>query len=327
MSIFRSCAKSYFSPVKCLLLSLCLLVTALLSACGQSIPSSAESHTTRTITYLDQTYKVPVNPQRILLMSAFETMEDAVVLGVEPYASSAIGEEDDPFPGFYNTVMKQTIPLMGTTEDSLEYLLELNPDLILGTDMETALVHERLAQIAPTIPVSHFGPDWQANLELLAEITGKQDKAKEVILSYEQKRDEARKIVASLDSDIEVLAIRVRGEQMMIYPENVFLNDVLYEQLGFKVPDLISKTTQQEMLSIEGLSSVNPDYIFLQYDLYENGGSDRVLKDLQNSKVWQGLDAVKNNRLFINAIDPLISGGGTANGKLLIIQAVLDNFR
>ncbi len=329
-------------------LVVCLLLAALLASCGQSgslsspritpVPSGQASSPSpdlkangedgmHTITYLDKQYQVPVAPRKILFMSAFESMEDAVVLGIEPYASSAIGDEDEPFPGFYGAVMQNTIPLMGTTEESFEYLLQLNPDLIIGTDMETPAVHEQLSKIAPTIPVSHFGPDWQANLELLAELTGKQEEAREVIARYEQDRDKARQLVKGLDADTEVLAIRVRGEQMMVYPESVFLNDVLYEQLGFKIPELVKQTKQQEVLSLEGLSVANPDYIILQYDVYENGGSERALEELQKSKVWQGLDAVRNDRLFINAVDPLISGGGTANGKILITQAVLDKFQ
>ncbi|RXZ84855.1 iron-uptake system-binding protein [Paenibacillaceae bacterium] len=313
----------------------------LFSACGQqSSPDNSteanegsqkvaqeEPAALRTITYLGTDYEVPAAPQKILFMSAFESMEDAVVLGVEPYASSAIGDDDDPFPGFYGTVMRSTIPLLGTTEETLEYLLDLSPDLIIGTDMETATVHERLSKIAPTIPVSHFGPDWQNNLELLAELTGKQEQARTVIADYEKSREEARQLVASLDQNTEVLAIRVRGQQMMIYPEDVFLNDVLYEQLGFKVPGLIQKTGQQEVLSLEGLSQMNPDYILLQYDLYENGGSMAALDELQNSPVWQGLDAAKNSRAYVNAVDPLVSGGGTANGKIAITRAVLEKFR
>lgn len=51
------------------------------------------------------------------------------------YLIAGIHIEGSIVIGDYNTVMEQTIPLMGTTEDSLEYLLELNPDLTLGTDM------------------------------------------------------------------------------------------------------------------------------------------------------------------------------------------------
>ncbi|MHA6480631.1 ABC transporter substrate-binding protein [Paenibacillus sp. strain BS8-2] len=306
------------------LLSLCTVIT-LLSGCGNS--QSASENATRTIEYLGQMYTIPAEPQRILFMSAFESMEDAVVLNYEPYASSAIGDDAEPFPGFYGTVMKETIPLMGATEESLEYLLELAPDLIIGTDMETEAVHEKLALIAPYIPVSHFGQDWQANLEMLADVTGQQTSAVEAVANYEKAKKEAQSIVSQLDSTTEVLAVRVRGGEIMVYPQDVFVNSVLYEELGFTVPSVVAQTTQQTAITLEGLFAANPDYLIVQYDIYENGGSEQTLQDIQASKVWQSLDAVKQNKLFINAIDPLVSGGSTAYGKIRIVEAVLEQFQ
>jgi len=277
---------------------------------------------TRTVEYLGQSYTVPADPQKIIFLNAFESMEDAVVLGVHPYASSAIGDEADPFPGFYSPLGDTAIPLFGSGSDSMEYLLSLSPDLIIATDMEEAAVIEQLGLIAPTIQVSHFGTDWEANLNLLAELTGKQAEAQQAIERYEEGK---KRLTASL-ADYEgqdILAIRVRGGEMMVYPEDVFLNDVLYGELGLPVPALIERTSEQQPIGLEGLYAENPDYIFLQYDLYENNESNETLDKLQESNVWKGLKAVQNGHVFINAVDPLVSGG-TAYGKQEILSAVED---
>ncbi|MEJ8306297.1 ABC transporter substrate-binding protein [Saccharibacillus sacchari] len=277
---------------------------------------------TRTVEYLGRSYTVPVEPQKIIFLNAFESMEDAVVLGVQPYASSAIGDEDDPFPGFYSPLGDTAIPLFGSGSDSMEYLLSLSPDLIIATDMEEDAVIEQLGLIAPTIQVSHFGTDWEANLNLLAELTGKQAEAKQAIERYEEGKKRLNASLADYEGQ-DILAIRVRGGEMMVYPEDVFLNDVLYGELALPVPALIKRTSEQQPIGLEGLYAENPDYIFLQYDLYENNESNETLRKLQESNVWKGLKAVQNGQVFINAIDPLVSGG-TAYGKQEILSAVED---
>ena len=311
-----------------------LMLIVVLAACGKSeeVKKSPGSHNeadegqTKTITYLDKSYTIPAKPEKILFLNAFESIEDAVVLGVEPYAASAIGSDEEPFPSFYGDVTANTIPLLGMSEESLEYVLELAPDLILSTDMETAKVLEQLEKIAPVIPTSHYGPDWQANLEMLAEITDKSEQAKSIIDQYNKDKQEAIDYLRAFEQK-DVVAIRIRGGEMMVYPKDVFLNDVLYGELNLTVPEIINNTTQQTVISMESLYSANPDYIFIQYDLYENDMDGSILDELQKSEVWKGLEAVKNNRVFINAVDPLVMGGGTVNGRIRILEAALSSIK
>nr|HBT72026.1 iron-uptake system-binding protein [Lysinibacillus sp.] len=68
----------------------------------------------------------------------------------------------------------------------------------------------------------------------------------------------------------------------------------------------------------------NPDYIFIQYDLYENDMDGSILEELQQSPVWKGLKAVESNQVFINAVDPLVMGGGTLNGRIRILEATME---
>ncbi|MDI5790740.1 hypothetical protein PO124_26970 [Bacillus licheniformis] len=42
------------------------------------------------------------------------------------------------------------------------------------------------------MPVSHVSSNWKDNLKLLAELTGKEDKAKQIISDYEADLKEAK---------------------------------------------------------------------------------------------------------------------------------------
>ncbi|KYG90213.1 ABC transporter substrate-binding protein [Metasolibacillus sp. FSL K6-0083] len=299
-----------------------------LSACKEKQQSSSlqNEEQTKTITYLNDDYIIPAKPQKIIFLNAFESIEDAIVLGVEPYAASAIGDEEEPFPSFFGETTTNTIPLLETSGDSLEYILKLAPDLIISTDMEDPKILEQLEKIAPVIPTSHYGPDWQANLEMLAEVTGKTEKAKALIENYHQDKREAVSYLSSFQEK-DVMAIRVRGGEMMVYPEDVFLNDVLYGELNLRVPKSIQQVNQQTVISLEGLYQANPDYIFIQYDLYENDMDGSILDELQQSEVWKGLKAVQSNQVFVNKIDPLVMGGGTLNGRIRILEAAMQTIK
>lgn len=303
---------------------MCLYITVLLLLVACSKEKKNEAHSaTKEITYLEQTYTIPADPQKILFLNAFESIEDAVSLGVTPYAASAVGSDDEPFPSFFGDVTKDTIPLLGTSDESLEYVLELAPDLIISTDMEDPKVTKQLEKIAPVIPTSHFGPDWEKNLLMLGQVTNTEAKAETLIATYNQDKKEAVTHLKQFKAQ-EVLAVRLRGGEMMIYPKDVFLNDVLYGELGLTIPSVVENVTQQTVLTLEGLVSANPDYLFLQFDEYENAMQENVLNELQESEVWKGLKAVKNNHVWINAVDPLVTGGGTLNGRVRILEAARE---
>ncbi|MEC1176875.1 ABC transporter substrate-binding protein [Metasolibacillus meyeri] len=305
-----------------------LMLIFVLTACKEesNAQNNSSEEQTKTITYLNNDYIVPATPQKIIFLNAFESLEDAIVLGIKPYAASAIGDEDEPFPSFFGETTANTIPLLGTSSESLEYILKLAPDVIISTDMEEPKILEQLEKIAPVIPTSHYGPDWQANLEMLAEVTGKTKEAKALIDGYHQDKQEAINYLNSFQEK-DVMAIRVRGGEMMVYPEDVFLNDVLYGELNLRIPETIQKVSQQTVISLEGLYKANPDYIFIQYDIYENDMDESILDSLQQSPVWQGLKAVQNNQVFINKVDPLVMGGGTLNGRVRILEATMQTIK
>lgn len=91
-----------------------IVLTLTLSACTKDKEESTSSdlqkkeseEQTTKITYLNNHYSVPVKPEKILFLNAFESIEDAVILGIEPYAASAIGSDEEPFPSFLATLRR-----------------------------------------------------------------------------------------------------------------------------------------------------------------------------------------------------------------------------
>ena len=56
-------------------------------------------------------------------------------------------------------------------QPNFETLLQLKPDVItVRNSQETA---EKFTKVAPTFPVSHVSTNWEDNLKLMGELTGK----------------------------------------------------------------------------------------------------------------------------------------------------------
>ncbi|WP_082339672.1 ABC transporter substrate-binding protein [Lysinibacillus sp. FJAT-14222] len=309
---------------KFLLASFIALFILILAACGgeketeqnvssnniEETPQSKEEITdengTRTIEYLGESYTVPQNVERIVVTGAMEAMEDMVVLDVHPVGAISIGGK---FPELYASVMDQAESIGEKIKPNFEKIVELSPDVILGSTKFPEEVQGKLEKIAPTILVSHIATDWEANLNLLAELTGKEAEAEKILSKYKADIEAARSTLNEKLKGQKVAAIRIRGGQPYVYPKEVFLNPVLYGELGLEVPNEVSKAKSQEAISVEQLADMNPDYLFIQFSADENSDSPNALEDFKKNPIVQNINAFKNNQVFVNVVDPLMEGG------------------
>ncbi len=296
--------------------------TAVTTSAGESKSSgSAESGEMRTITYLDKTYTVPAKAQRIVITGSIESMEDALVLDVTPTGAITVGGK---FPSLFTKITEGTVGIGEKTQPDLEGILKLKPDVILASTKFPAETLEKFAKISTTIPVSHISSDWEKNLNLLAELTGKQAQAKQLLEKYKSDLAEVRKTLNPVFKDKKVLAIRIRKGSICIYPQNVFFNPSIYEELGASVPDEVAAAKAQQLISLEKFSEINPDYVFIQFSEDENKETPKAFEELQNNPIWKSVNAVKNGHVYTNLVDPLTQGG-TAYSKFAFLEALKNS--
>ncbi|AJQ25488.1 ABC transporter substrate-binding protein [Pelosinus fermentans] len=287
----------------------------------QSVPVSAKGQVGRkSHSYLGKEYILPDKIDKIVVTGALEALEDLLVLGVKPVGVMTIG---GTFPTLFADITKDAKPIGERMQPSFEAILKIRPDVILSSDKFPASTAEQLKKIAPTIPISHFPIDGKANLLFLGELTGKQEQAKEVLRKYEQDAAAAKVRLPEGVKDKKVIAVRIRAGNIGVYPANVFLNEILYGELGLSVPEEIKAVKAQEVISLEKFSEMDPDYIFLQYAVLESPAQPNVLKDLQQNPIWRSMKAVKNNNVFINVVDPLVQGVAIG-GKIQFLNAAIE---
>ncbi|MCV9884433.1 ABC transporter substrate-binding protein [Metabacillus halosaccharovorans] len=301
----------------------------LLAACGnESVDSTAGEKETvietneskeQTITYLNKEYTVTSNPTKIVTASQ-EAMEDAAILGVKPIGAIATG---GMFSEYLGDSMSEATEIGEKTQPSIEKLLQLEPDVILGTSKFQPEVAEKLTDVAPMIPISHISTNWKDNLLVLAELTDKKEEANQIIADYESSILEVKENVSGSMEDQQVLMIRIRGGNLFIYSRDIYFNPVLYQDLGLPVPEAVKAAKSQEMITLEKLAEINPDYLFVQFEEQENADAPDRLKELQENAIWKSMNAVENENVFVNAVSPL-AAGGTAWSKTEFINVIKE---
>lgn len=285
--------------------------------------SATESQTelakTQTITYLGEKYELPAEVKNIVAAS-LESMEDAAMLGIKPVGVLEVGGK---VPAYLASDFEGATLVGNKMEPNAEAILNLDPDVIVGTSKFPEETAEKLKKIQTMIPYSHISTNWKENLTVLAQLAGKEDDAKKIISDYEAKVADAQVKSKEQLADKQVLIIRVRGGVMYIYPAGVYLNPVLYEDLGAPVPEVVTTAKAQAELSLETLAQVNPDAIFLQFEESENKDTPKALEELQKNPIFTSLKASQNKEIYVNTIDPLAQGG-TAWSKVKFLDAAAE---
>ena len=297
----------------------------LLAACGEDEATGGKTVQVEaepkenTITYMDKEYKVPAEPT--IVAASLESMEDLAHLDVKPAGALAVG---NGLPSYLAEDLEGAELIGDKRQPNYESILGLDPDIILGTSKFQEDVKTQLEKIAPMMPISHVSTDWEANLTAVAELTGKEAEAEKILDEYKADAAEVKDSVSESMKDKEVVVIRLRAGSLMIYGQDLYLNPVLYTDLGLAVPDEVAAATVQEAISLEKLAEMNPDYIFLQFEESENADKPEALDELQKNAIWNGLDAVKADQVFVNSVEPLAQGG-TAWSKTKFLEAVQQN--
>ncbi|SCY85107.1 MULTISPECIES: ABC transporter substrate-binding protein [unclassified Lysinibacillus] len=281
--------------------------------------SQTEQSKTQTITYLGEKYELPAEVNNIIAAS-LESMEDAAMLGIKPAGVLEVGGK---IPAYLASDFEGATLVGNKMEPNAEAILNLDPDVIVGTSKFPEETAEKLNKIQTMIPYSHISTNWKENLTLLAQLADKEEDAMKIISDYEAKVADAQVKSKEQLADKQVLIIRVRGGVMYIYPAGVYLNPVLYEDLGAPVPEILTTAKAQAELSLETLAQVNPDAIFLQFEESENTDSPKALEELQKNPIFTSLKAAQNNQVFVNTIEPLAQGG-TAWSKVKFLDAAAE---
>ncbi|WP_374018258.1 ABC transporter substrate-binding protein [Paenibacillus thiaminolyticus] len=251
----------------------------------------------RTVAHLSGETVIDAKPMKIATpYIAF--VDYMAVLDAYPVAAQGVDTIERNFPNLSQRIAGKDIIDLGMKAD-LERLLAVQPDLIIAAD-DMKDQYERLSQIAPTV-IFPQADDWRTTLKQIAEVIGEEEKAGQVLAEFDRKSTEYKEELA-FRSEESVLFTMYSGKEMFVmWNDGRF--DPFYKGLGLKP---VEGATANGQISLESLAAFNPDHLFV-INNWQNPIQGGVKEALKDSKVWNSMDAVKNNHVYELA-DPSLPG-------------------
>lgn len=279
------------------LLAACSLT--LLGACSTNNDSTDSSGSATTSSEIATTFTdamgnevtVPENPQRVI----GSYLEDYLVaLEVTPVAQWTVGNDSDQA---YLQDKLAEVPRINY-DLPFEDVLSFEPDLLLmdSNSMVEGDKYDQYSKIAPTYVVTN-GEDvtWRERLTDIAKVLHKEEQAAQVEADYDDLVATTKETYADQIQGKSIAALWVVNNSVFMVSETKSSGQLLYHELGFEVPALVSEisesaTADWSAVSLEKLAELDADYLILV-------NSDKGA-DFFSEQVWQNLDAVKNNHLW-----------------------------
>ncbi|PIG95192.1 iron-siderophore ABC transporter substrate-binding protein [Gloeocapsopsis sp. IPPAS B-1203] len=311
--------------------SIQLLVTFLtvaIGSCGvtnhaiRNTPLSTTSADCRTIEHQMGKAEVCGQPKNIVVLGP-NLLELVLALGIQPagfadHMAFHQGDYDNPqqqIPYIGDRITSQPINVGLTYTPSLEAIVRVQPDLILGTTRMNKSQYEQLSQVAPTLLFEWF--DTETNLRAIAQAVNQPQRAEQLLAESQQLIETARKALAPVVSTHPRVLMMTSGdgqELNLLVAENNFCGSLVSE-LGFQLvyPPEIDKNTLRSStlpISVETLPRFNnADLVillgynwdtrqFTDMKAFDDHQLNNLKQGWKKNAIAQSLDASQVGRVY-----------------------------
>ncbi|MBD1373535.1 iron-hydroxamate ABC transporter substrate-binding protein [Hazenella sp. IB182357] len=274
--------------MKKLLIPILLLLTLVLSACGNSIETKTDTGSMVTYQAENGPVEVPKNPQRVvaLFFGGNVLALDANVVGIDVWAPKSPLLKD------------QLKDVEVVSEENLEKIIELDPDLIIG--LSTTKNLDKLKEIAPTVTYTYGKLDYLTQHLEIAKLLNKEEEAQAWINDFKQRAQVAgEEIKAKIGEDATVTVIENFDKQIYVFGNNWGRGtEIIYQEMKLKMPEKVEEVALKPgyyLLSPEALPEYIGDYLIIsKYSDTDNS--------YMETKTYQNIPAVRNNQTYeVNA--------------------------
>lgn len=283
--------------MKKILIPITLVLALIISACSNQEGKkgniqSGEENKSQTITYQSENgpIEVPAKAERIVVLSGSVSGSvmalDGKIVGIDSWS------KDNPQ---YEKYIKDAIEV---SDESLEKIIELNPDLIIAASTNNNI--DKLSKIAPTVTYTYGKVDYLTQFLEIGKLLNKEGQAKEWIDDFKARAQKAgEEIKAKIGADATISVIESFEKQLYVFGDNWGRGtEILYQEMKLKMPDKVKEMALKDgyyALSAEVFPEFAGDYVILS----KNPNSDN---SYQETNTYKNIPAVKNNRIFeVNA--------------------------
>jgi iron complex transport system substrate-binding protein len=181
-------------------------------------------------------------------------------------------------------------------EPNLEEIAALEPDLIISLQFRHEAIYEQLSGIAPTVLSPYDSEGWRDGFLVYADALNRNEQAPAIVEAFEAK---VAAVSAGLGESVEtttVSVVRVLTGELRSYQASSFSGTVL-EAVGLPRPES-QQGTEDTWLpqSLESLNEVDASVIFVTL---WSGSTEEDLATLLTNPLWQTLEAVQANKVYL----------------------------
>jgi iron complex transport system substrate-binding protein len=277
--------------MKKIMIPFILLLVLIISACGNESSEKEKSSTSKkeksgTITYQSENgpIEVPADPQRVLVLSSFAgnvMALDVNLVGVDSWSKM-------------NPNFKELKDVEEVTDENLEKIIELDPDLIIG--LSTIKNVDKLKEIAPTVTYTYGKVDYLTQHVEIGKLLNKEKEAQAWVDDFKKRaKTTGDEIKAKIGEDATVSVFEKFDKQFYVYGDNWGRGtEILYQEMKLGMPEKVKETALKDgyfALSLEVLKDYAGDYVILS----NNKDQDN---SFQQTDTFKNIPAVKNNQLY-----------------------------
>ncbi|KAF1023343.1 MAG: putative siderophore-binding lipoprotein YfiY [Paracidovorax wautersii] len=295
-----------------------------LAACAAGLalaalpPAARAQAGSRQIRHAMGTTTLTGSPSRpaCLFQGASDT---AAALGLRP-AGIVESWTDKPVYSYLRPALSG-VPLLGLeTQPSLETLVHLRPDLIVGSRFRHERIHGLLSRIAPTVMLDDIF-DFRQTLLLMGQAMDLAPRAGGLLARWDARTQALRGALqhrTAPHGGWTVSVVEAREDHIRLYLPTSFPGRVLQE-LGFARTPLQADTGRPlyKLASRESIPLLEADLMFVLMRS-QRPEVRRSLARWSQHRLWAGLTAVRNGRVFeVDGTAWNLGGGILAAGQVL----------
>lgn len=287
------------------LFSLFLCFTLLLSACSSNAQPAD-----------DDSKAAEKEEQKIASLSVHLT-NNLLALGIQP-AGSVVGGKVKDFLPHVADQLKGTEKLGEAKDVNMEALLALEPDLILVDKELGGQDISKYEDIAPVEVIDLDEGTWRDHLTTLGQLLDREEEANTFIQKYDEQTEQLKAELPDAIKAGTAMAIRINAKELRVFTTGRPLGPILFNDLGLMPAEGVNeldKNEPYEVISQEVLPDFEADTLFVVVDAEDE--AQQSFKEIQQSAIWQGLKAVKQNQVFVISEQPWLDYSSTGNKMAL----------
>ncbi|MGG4264765.1 iron-hydroxamate ABC transporter substrate-binding protein [Peribacillus simplex] len=277
--------------MKKIMIPFILLLVLIISACGNESTekekgSNSKKEKSGTITYQSENgpVEVPANPKRVVVLSTFAgnvMALDVNLVGVDSWSKM-------------NPNFKELKDVEEVTDENLEKIIELDPDLIIG--LSTIKNVDKLSEIAPTVTYTYGKVDYLTQHIEIGKLLNKEKEAQAWVDDFKKRaKTTGEDIKAKIGEDTTVSVFEKFDKQFYVFGDNWGRGtEILYQEMKLAMPEKVKEVALKDgyfALSLEVLPDYAGDYVILSNNKDEDNS-------FQQTDTYKNIPAVKNNQLF-----------------------------